>query len=221
MQPKSKTREYIEAIVTAGLLALAIRSFVIEAFKIPSSSMVPTLLVGDHLFVNKFVYGLRVPFTKHWIARFRLPHRGEVVVFIYPREESKDFIKRVVGLPGDLVRVVGRDVYVNGELLHKAMRPIDGVPTDEAAHLDYFLESTDGIAHYVQHDKLFVREGGEYTVPTGHLFVMGDNRDGSADSRDWGFVPLGNLKGKAMFIWLSWDGEGKRIRWERFGRWIR
>lgn len=218
---KSTFRECTEAIFTAFLLAFAIRSFVIEAFKIPSSSMVPTLLIGDHIFVNKFIYGLRIPLTKKWAAHFREPKRGEVIVFIYPKDESKDFIKRVIGLPGDKVRIVGHDIYVNSILLPKEAMAVDGVVARDTAHLDYFMEATDGISHYVQHEKQYVREGGEYDVPAGHLFVMGDNRDGSADSREWGFVPMENLKGKAMFIWLSWDGEHTRVRWNRFGRWIK
>lgn len=218
VKKKSTVREYLESIVTAVLLAIAIRSFVIEAFKIPSSSMLPTLLVGDHIFVNKFQYGLRIPMTKWWIAHFRQPARGEVIVFIYPKDESKDFIKRVIGLPGDTVRIVGHDLFVNGEPFAKKLIPVDARPTDGEGSLDYFLESTDTVTHFVQHHKEYIREGGEYHVPPGHLFVMGDNRDGSSDSRDWGFVPLENLKGKAMFTWLSWDGDHTRVRWDRFGR---
>jgi len=114
---KSKLREYIEALVTAVLIAFVIRSFIIEPFKIPSSSMVPTLLVGDHIFVNKFIYGLRPPFTKKHFFQFKTPKRGEVIVFIYPEDESKDFIKRVAGLPGDKLGFSGTDVYINGEKL--------------------------------------------------------------------------------------------------------
>lgn len=221
MQKKSTFREYAEAILIAGVCAFFIRSFVLEAFKIPSSSMVPTLLIGDHIFVNKFIYGLRIPLTKKWVAHFREPRRGEVVVFIYPKDERKDFIKRVIGLPGDTIRVAGRDLYVNGELLPKEVMPVDQAPPVDRAHLDYFFEMVDGERHFVQHEKQFVRDGSEYVVPARHLFVMGDNRDGSADSRDWGFVPMENLKGKAMFIWLSWNSDATNVRWNRFGRWIR
>ncbi len=246
---KSKLREYIEALVTAVLIAFIIRSFVIEPFKIPSSSMVPTLMVGDHIFVNKFIYGFRPPFTKKHFFQYKQPERGEVVVFIYPEDESKDFIKRVVGLPGDKIEVGGTDVYVNGEKLKREPIEVKQDPSDERAldvigdvwgrnlpfehdweNINFYKEKLGNVEHLVQYEKdLYLRSlghfmapnGGKITVPEGMLFVMGDNRDNSSDSREWGFAPIENLKGKAMFIWLSLDSDHGWVRWKRFGTWIR
>ncbi|MBL7685051.1 MAG: signal peptidase I, partial [Deltaproteobacteria bacterium] len=228
---KSTFREYAEALFTALLIAFVLRTFVVEAFKIPSKSMVPTLMVGDHIFVNKFIYGLRVPFTKKWIAHFKTPQRGEVVVFIYPRNESLDFIKRVVGLPGDKVEVIGTDLLINGEKVNKYPVKIKGVNPDNARELqvesiegkdfaskfkevpfspewkDYqlYIEELSNHPHIAQYYQETSTHHLTFEVPQGHLFVMGDNRDNSSDSREWGFVPLENVKGQAMFIWLSLD----------------
>ena len=241
MKRKGKFLETVESIGIALLVALAIRSFAIEPFKIPSPSMVPTLLVGDQIFVNKFVYGLRIPFTKRRVWEGRDPKRGEVVIFLYPRDESLDYIKRVVGLPGDRIWVSGEKVYVNGELVLKeplALRPDPqnsdrafATPGDPYQKITLFpdwegytiyQEELAGQAHLVQHDTFFYPES-EFRVPPGHYFVMGDNRDHSADSREWGFVPRANIKGRAMFIWLSFDWDQPFphwVRWHRFGRWI-
>lgn len=243
---KGKWREYAESLFVALLIAFFIRSFVIEAFKIPSSSMTPTLVVGDHIFVNKFIYGLRIPLTKKKIVHFRNPKRGEAIVFIYPLDEGKDFIKRVVGLPGDSIQIRGDDVLVNGEKIDRQPIRIDPsqnpqsprlrVIPDAAANevhvasipvfpgwrdFSYFVESLGSEHHLVQFDAGRSYDSRDFIVPTGHLFVMGDNRDNSSDSRDWGFVPLENVKGKAMFVWLSIDTDRKTLRWDRFGKWIR
>lgn len=241
MKRKHKFIETVESIGIALLVALAIRAFVIEPFKIPSPSMVPTLLIGDQIFVNKFVYGLRVPFTKKRWWEGREPRRGEVVIFLYPQDESLDYIKRVVGLPGDRVRIAGEKVLVNGEPVGKeplALRP-DPANTDRVlvtpnepyekltlfpdwGEYTIYQEKLDGRAHLVQHDSFYYPERA-FTVPPGHYFVMGDNRDHSADSREWGFVPRPNIKGRAMFIWLSFDWDQpfpNWVRWHRFGRWI-
>ncbi|MBI2341533.1 MAG: signal peptidase I [Deltaproteobacteria bacterium] len=249
MKVKSKIREYIEALLTAVLIAFVIRSFVIEPFKIPSSSMVPTLMIGDHIFVNKFIYGLRPPFTKKHFFQFRTPKRGEVIVFIYPEDESKDFIKRVVGLPGDKIRVEGTDVYVNDIKLGREEISAEQSPDDKRAlvvkngvwnhklpyvsgwqDIDFSVEKLGEVEHLVQYEKdVFFRpsghfismNGGEITVPENKLFCMGDNRDNSSDGREWGFVPMENIKGKAMFVWLSLDSDNGWLRWKRFGTWIR
>ncbi len=196
---KSAVREYIEALGIALALALFIRHFFIQAFEIPSGSMKPTLLVGDYLLVNKAVYGFTVPFTtkKFWI--YRQPERGEIVVFLYPKRKGskdpdKDFIKRVVGLSGDRVEVRGTNVWVNGKLYedpHAHWNLEEKIP--ENGHMGF----------------------GPETVPEGHLFVMGDNRDNSSDSRVWGYVPLRNIKGKALIIYFS-KGSGFDVRWSRF-----
>ncbi len=238
---KGKFLETVESIGVALLIALAIRSFVVEPFKIPSPSMVPTLLIGDQIFVNKFVYGLRIPLTKLRIWEGRDPNRGEVIVFIYPKDESLDFIKRVVGLPGDKIRVDGDKVYVNGELVPKT--PLHLVSTfDHSSQVSveppvpykkitFFpdwesykivQEKMGEVLHWAQYDTAWFPDT-EFVVPLGHYFVMGDNRDHSSDSRDWGFVPRENIKGRAMFIWLSFDWAKPWldvIRWHRFGRWI-
>ncbi len=247
LKKKGSFREYAEALLTALVVAFFIRSFGVEAFKIPSGSMIPTLMIGDHIFVNKFIYGLRIPFTKKKIIHFRDPKRGEAIVFMYPLDEGKDFIKRVIGLPGDQIKIDGDEVFVNGEKLareelkvipnqssstrHIAVTPpqsstLTQIPaTDIPAFPDWesyaFLEEKVGdTTHLVQFDDRPNFDVGDLTVPDGHLFVMGDNRDNSSDSREWGFVPLENVKGKAMFIWLSLDYDHWSIRWDRFGKWI-
>jgi signal peptidase I len=235
---KSLFREYAEALITAVLIALVIRAFVIEAFKIPSGSMLPTLSIGDHIFVNKFVYGLRVPFTTWRIVDFREPRRGEVVVFVYPVDRSKDFIKRVIGLPGDRVLVEGKNVWVNGEIFPTRRAEVSEFPGDRRRlvvrdgkqrtipfvrgwrDFDFFEEDAGGAEHLVQYERNLERNSFEAVVPPGHYFVMGDNRDNSADSREWGFVPKENVKGKAMFVWLPLDKDHGGIRWHEFGRWI-
>jgi signal peptidase I len=194
---KSVVREYGEALFVALLLALFIRSFVVQAFKIPSGSMIPTLVIGDHILVNKFVYGVHLPYFGTQIVPVGTPHRGDVVVFVYPQDEEKDFIKRVVGVAGDTLEVREKRLYVNGE----------AVP-DPYAH---FAEGDDGRT-MAPRDNF-----GPFQVPTGYIFVMGDNRDRSYDSRFWGFVPLDDVKGKAFVIYWSWDGEDRWVRWERIG----
>jgi signal peptidase I len=244
---KSSFREYAEALLTAVLIAFFLRAFIIEAFKIPSGSMIPSLVVGDHIFVNKFTYGIRLPFTKKWLLQFRTPERGETIVFIYPKNESLDFIKRVVGVPGDKVQLKGDDIYLNGERIATAeveveglnpknkselnLKPVDGFP--DAGRftqipyyphwLDYkvYLERLGNRTHLKQEGAYNITGDREIVVPAGKLFVMGDNRDNSKDSREWGFVPIDNVKGKAMFIWLSLryseQNNIEGIRWNRFG----
>ena len=190
---KSKIREYAEAIILALILALFIRTFVVQAFKIPSPSMVPTLLVGDHILVNKFLFGFRVPFADGKIIAIREPERGDVIVFRYPRDRKLDFIKRAVAVGGETVEVREKQVFINGE----------AVEFEQAVFLDEgsLLTGRDTF--------------GPVTVPEGKVFVMGDNRDNSNDSRFWGFVDLKDVKGKAMVIYWSWN---KAKRWPRFGR---
>ncbi|MBX7148354.1 signal peptidase I [bacterium] len=244
---KNIIREYAEALITAVLLAFVIRSFIIEPYKIPSKSMVPTLLVGDHIFVNKFVYGLRIPGTEKWIAKFSEPKRGEVIVFIYPEDKSLDFIKRVVGLPGDHIRVHDGVLYINDQKIASVDLNITGVDPDDHRKLivsdaeslqapdvlkkvpfsrgyeNYQVKIEDmmGYQHLIQRSRLMPNDTEvDLVVPENHFFVMGDNRDQSADSRVWGFVPRENLKGKALFIWLSLDDDLGGIRLKRFGKGI-
>jgi signal peptidase I len=194
---KSVAREYTEALLVALVLAIFIRSFIVQAFKIPSGSMLPTLQIGDHILVNKFVYGLRLPYPlETMLVQWGRPERGDVVVFVYPRDPSKDFIKRVVAVEGDTIEIRHKQLYLNGEKV-------------EDAHATF---ADDG------HEIPGPRDNfGPSTVPPGRLFVMGDNRDRSHDSRFWGFVDVHDIKGKAFLIYWSWDGEDRWVRWERIG----
>lgn len=201
MRRKSVVREYIEAFVVAIVLALIIRTFVVQAFKIPSGSMEPTLLIGDHILVNKFIYGERIPFTETKIFDFRKPGRGEVIVFIYPKDESKDFIKRVIGVEGDKIEIKEKKLYVNDVLSNDPY----GVYQDSSI-----------IPGHVQPRDNY----GPVVVPEDCLFVMGDNRDRSADSRFWGFVHVNKVKGKAFLIYWSWGGFMRDIKWGRIGNLI-
>jgi signal peptidase I len=294
---KSTVREYVEAIGTAVLIALFLRAFVIEAFKIPSGSMIPTMEIGDHIFVNKFLYGLRIPFTKTRFFEWRKPEPSEVIVFIYPCDPAKDFIKRIVAVEGDTVEVRCDILYVNGKAV-----PVDPTNDEQCSYWDKddtdggewrrqrcasYRETLNGVAHTTynqpsrlaldldrrdqlkgryanlmgrhdfpgdfppacpdsdgeeppsskEHDRLrwTVEESApenteypgpcapqrRYVVPEGHVFVMGDNRDNSSDSRAWGPVPLENIKGKALFIWWSAKPEPQGgIQWERLGKMV-
>jgi signal peptidase I len=236
---KSTAREYAEALITAVLVAMFIRAFFIEAFKIPSGSMLPTLSIGDHIFVNKFIYGLRIPFTTYQFIEFSEPNRGDVIVFVYPMDKSKDFIKRVVGVPGDHIKIEGEGVSINGNKLEARRLDVSEFPGDIRrlvvkngttqsipfvrgwSDFGFFEENLDGVEHLAQYEKHLERERFEIVVPPGQYFVMGDNRDNSSDSREWGFVPQDYIKGKAMFVWLPLDKDHGGIRWHEFGRWIR
>jgi len=199
---KGKLRENIEALVIAVILALFIRSFIVQAFKIPSGSMQNTLLVGDYILVNKFIYGLKIPFTDVTVIPIKEPKRGDIVVFKFPEDPSKDFIKRVVAVGGDSVAIQNKKLYVNGELQENQF----------AIHSD---------PHIYPPGFQFRDNFGPIKVPEGKLFVMGDNRDESNDSRFWGFVDVSALKGKAFLIYWSWDKEDFDVRWGRLGHLIR
>ncbi|PIP05581.1 MAG: signal peptidase I [Syntrophobacterales bacterium CG23_combo_of_CG06-09_8_20_14_all_48_27] len=196
---KSKIREYAEAIVIAILIAFFIRSFVVQAFKIPSGSMKPTLLIGDHILVNRFIYGIKIPYFRKTVLPVGDPKRGDVVVFIYPEDRSKDFIKRVVGIGGDTIEIRNKKIYLNS----LPDNDTHGVYTD-----DFIIPGS------IQPRDNF----GPVTVPRGSIFVMGDNRDQSYDSRFWGFVDLKDVLGKAFIIYWSWDRENLGIRWNRLGQ---
>jgi signal peptidase I len=200
---KSALREYAEAIGIAILLALAIRTLVVQAFTIPSGSMMDTLLVGDYILVNKFLYGAEVPFTDLRVPGLRNPRRGDIIVFKYPQDEKRDFIKRVIGTPGDRIQIRGRQVSVNGSpLVEPYTKWADGARSGPDAPCGYAY-------------------GCEPTVvPRDSYFVMGDHRDNSQDSRYWGFVKGDKIKGKAFLIYWSWDGDRYWLRWWRLGRYI-
>lgn len=223
---KSSAREWAESVAVAVFVAMLLRLFVVEAFKIPSGSMLPTLEIGDHLFVNKFIYGLQVPFSHRKLVHFASPQRGDVIVFIYPRDESKDFIKRVVAIGGDEIEVRDNRVILNGVAVER--RPLRRVCRfDDRDEMEDQWISHPCVAyeewidsHHFQTIETptgsLLRNYAKRTVPTGHVFVMGDNRDNSSDSRYWGTVPLPYIKGKAMFIWWSWGPGG--FRWNRLFR---
>lgn len=195
---KGKLRENIEAIVIAVILALFIRTFVVQAFKIPSGSMKPTLKIGDHILVNKFIYGVKLPFVRTTLIPVGEPERGDIIVFKYPEQPDKDFIKRVIGVPGDTVQIKEKRVFINGQPANQHY----GVHTDQNI-----------IPGQVNHRDNF----GPKTVPEGAYFVMGDNRDNSYDSRFWGFVEQSAIKGEAFIIYWSWDSEDFDVRWGRIG----
>ena len=203
---KSVIREYVEAIVVAILLALCIRTFVVQAFKIPSGSMLPTLQIGDHLLVNKFIYGIKLPFTGKILVPWKKPVRGDVVVFRFPKDRDVDYIKRVIGVAGDKVEIVNKKLKIN-----------DAEVVDLHAH---FNSSSELTADTSPRDNF-----GPITVPAGKIFVMGDNRDNSYDSRFWGFVDQTDILGKAFILYWSWEIETpllsvsrlKSIRWSRIG----
>ena len=288
--PKSTTRDYVESIGAAILIALALRAFVIEAFKIPSSSMYPTLEIGDHIFVNKFIYGVRIPWTKTKFFEVRKPERGEVIVFMQPCQVERDYIKRVVAVGGDTVEVRCNVVYVNGKAVPSKMmqEACEYEDRNEDAsdwftrHCSRYRETVGELDYDTYHDAerpLREREAAQgnargdlrdfpahdrilnncsnqkdfesrpaknqkpgqivetdpnpkdpckpqlhYVVPENHVFVLGDNRNNSNDSRVWGSVPIENIKGKALFIWLSyshWDPfDWSGIRWGRIGNFV-
>lgn len=217
---KSQLREFAEAIVVALVLALVVRTFFLQAYKIPSGSMLPTLLVGDHILVNKFIYGIKIPFTDLRVLSLRPPARGDVIVFVPPDDPTKDFIKRIIAVPGDRVEIRDKRVYVNGRLSEQEVHAI---------HADGEADETE-LPPAAVRECQFPRPGanvyrdwfGPCVVPPGHYFVMGDNRDRSQDSRFWGYVPMASIKGKAFIIYWSWDWEDDgpawtRVRWGRIG----
>jgi signal peptidase I len=227
MKHKSFYKEWIEPFLIAAVVALFIMQFVVEAFKIPSGSMIPTLTIGDHLLVNKFIYGPRIPFTNTRIFSWKEAKRGEIIVFRYPENEDKNFIKRVVGLPGDKIEIKKGKLFINDQM----------VPVTELGFYEN-KDQGDGSPYYskprlleeqlgeVRHHILYLRDQSEYNfgprlVPVDSVFVMGDNRDNSQDSRVWGFVHNTKILGRALIIYWSWDGDGRWVRWERLGTLIK
>jgi signal peptidase I len=204
---KSTAREYTEAILIALLLALLIRTFIIQAFKIPSGSMENTLLIGDHILVSKFSYGTHIPneipfldikLFDDIVLFSKVPQRGDIIVFKFPKDERRDFIKRVIGLPGDFLRVRRQKIYINKKLFEDThARHTDPASNDSFVPRDDF---------------------GPVLVPEGYVFVMGDNRENSQDSRYWGFLNIKKIRGKALMIYWSWDRIDNWVRFERFGK---
>lgn len=201
-EAKSVARQWLEALGLALIIAFLLRGFAVQAFKIPSSSMMPTLQVGDHVLVDKLRYGLRNPLWNGWLLRFAAPAPGDVIVFVFPVDPTKDFVKRVIAVEGEEVEIRDKHVLVDG-------RPRD------AGHA-YFVEGRHGTDPKGTRDNF-----GPAKVPKANVFVLGDNRDRSFDSRFWGFVDLDDVKGKAVIVYWSWDGRDGWVRWERLGEVIR
>jgi len=226
---KSKLRQNVEAIVIALCLALLIRTFIVQPFKIPSGSMIPTLLIGDHLLVNKFIYGTKIPFMDIRIFPVEDIKRGDVIVFKFPGNDSVNkgvhYIKRAIGLPGDEVNIEGRDVYINGEKIkqvyegnYKYFEQGTEVTTDK--YIDTLSENIFDVIY--KKSSINTTKGKTnfpITIPEGNIFVLGDNRDNSYDSRFWGFVPIESISGKAFLIHWSWNFDNdnifSKVRWNR------
>lgn len=197
---KSALRENTEAIIIAIIIAMFIRTFVVQAFKIPSGSMLETLQIGDQILVNKFIYGVKIPFTGgKTLVKMKEPEKGDIVVFKYPEDPAKDFIKRVVATDGDTLEIIDKQLYVN-EL------PVINEP------YAVYKDSRVIPGQFAPRDNLK-----KITVPENKIFVMGDNRDNSHDSRFWGFVDLNEVRGEAFIIYWSWNRDKFGVRWNRIG----
>jgi len=214
--------ELARSLFPVVLAVLLLRSFVVEPFRIPSGSMIPTLQVGDFILVDKFAYGLRLPVVHTKILSTGEPHRGDVVVFRFPVNPKIDFIKRIVGLPGDVIEYKNKQIYVNGKPVpQKKLGVYTGEDSAEMPYSVEYKEDLGGVKHDIL--KIPARPGQppqRFKVPPHHYFVMGDNRDNSDDSRTWGFVPEKNLVGKAVLIWFSWDTQAGKPAFGRFGKLI-
>jgi len=213
--------EYARSFFPVILLVFLLRSFLVEPFRIPSGSMLPSLLVGDFILVNKFSYGLRLPIINKKIWEINTPRRGEVMVFRFPGNPSDNYIKRVVGIPGDRIVYKDKQLYINGRLAERAMLDAAYIYKDAGERqvsVTQYVESLDEIKHAILLSPNLTQEPMEFIVPPGHYFAMGDNRDHSNDSRYWGYIPEENLVGKAFLIWFSWDAaNGGGINWRRIG----
>lgn len=221
-------KEYFNAFTVALIAALILRALVIQAFRIPTGSMKDTLLVGDFLLVNKFVYGAatpdRIPFTDVKLPSLQLPaidrpERGDIIVFKYPLDEKLDYIKRCIGVPGDTLEIRGGVVYLNsrpeGEITFSERR----FDESEGRYINYYRVKTPEAKEYtIRRYEGFNYNFGPVVVPPGHLFMMGDNRDNSQDSRYWGFMPMKNIRGQALVIYWSWEKNASflsHVRWSR------
>lgn len=211
--------EYCKSFFPVILAVLLLRSFLVEPFRIPSNSMMPTLLTGDFILVNKYAYGIRLPVLNNKVVEMGEPERGDVVVFRYPKDPSVDYIKRVVGLPGDRVGYYNKIIYINSE-------PVGQVPAGVYIGVGSGISMSGASERQEQlgevlHDILVMPRTpgleGEYVVGEDEYFVMGDNRDNSNDSRYWGPVPESNLVGKAFRVWMNWDGANGGVDWDRIG----
>lgn len=216
--------EYARAFFPVILVVFLLRAFLVEPFRIPSGSMLPSLLVGDFILVNKFAYGIRLPVINEKVVEIGEPKRGDVAVFRFPGNPSDNYIKRVIGLPGDHVVYKDKQLYINGRLVPRSREENLFAYTEVGQrHVSakQYTETLDGVAHAILLTGGLSQEPVDVMVPAGHYFVMGDNRDHSNDSRYWGYVPEANLVGEAFLIWFSWDvANGGGINWKRIGQTI-
>ncbi len=207
--------EYARSFFPVILIVLLLRSFLVEPFRIPSGSMLPTLRIGDFILVNKFTYGMRLPVIDNRIINVGEPKRGDVIVFRYPDDPSIDYIKRVVGLPGDLVSYRNKVLYINGKMMPQM--PDGSYIGTYGQRLERRIEDLSGVKHSILINPAYPSVNFTVTVPKQCYFAMGDNRDNSRDSRYWGCVPEKNLIGRAFMIWMSWDAQDDSVRWGRIG----
>ena len=221
--PEQKPRriiEYSRSFFPVFFIVLLLRSFLVEPFRIPSGSLEPTLLVGDFLAVNKFIYGFRLPVWEKKVISISNPKTGDIVVFRWPPDPSFDYIKRVIGVPGDKIAYRNKVLYINGQAMKQTFVEYT---TDESSGkaVAKYRENLHGVEHdiYVRPD--VPATDIEVEVPPNQYFMMGDNRDDSADSRFWGFVSDEYIRGKAFVVWMSWNGKTDTIRWSKIGRLIR
>lgn len=211
--------EYARSFFPIVLIVFLLRSFLAEPFRIPSASMMPTLLIGDFLLVNKFAYGIRLPVINKKIIELGEPKRGDIVVFRFPKDPTVDYIKRVVGLPGDKVAYYDKKLYINDAPVNQvALGAYQGVGQgQDMTGSEHLEENLTGVEHSILIRSDAPTVEGTYVIPAGNYFVMGDNRDNSNDSRYWGTVPEENLVGKAFFLWMNWDWQHKGIGFGRIG----
>ena len=218
-QKLNKIIEYARSFFPVFFIVLLVRSFLVEPFRIPSGSLEPTLLVGDFIIVNKFAYGLRLPVWEKKVVAINNPKTGDIAVFRWPPNPSLDFIKRVIGVSGDKIAYHNKVLTINGQEIKQTF--VDYATDESSGHtVAHYRENLNGVVH-----DLFIRPDVpavdfDVTVPKNHYFMMGDNRDDSADSRFWGFVSDEYLRGKALLVWLSWNGKTDMIRWNKLGRMI-
>ncbi len=212
--------EYARSFFPVFLVVLILRSFIAEPFRIPSGSMMPTLLIGDFILVNKYDYGIRLPVLNTLIIHNKSPQRGDIIVFRYPEDPSIPFIKRVIGIPGDTVKYIDKMLYINDIPMEQILQGRYDAVGSGKSMMGALLEVEDlqSLSHQILIDPNRLSRNFEITVPHGHYFVLGDNRDNSKDSRYWGFVPDENLIGRAFFIWMNLDFRNGGIDWHRIGK---
>jgi len=210
--------EYARFLFPVVVIVFLLRGFIAEPFRIPSGSMLPTLEVGDFILVSKSSYGVRIPVLNKKVVDFGSPERGDVIVFRYPEDPRVDYIKRVVGIPGDKITYHNKILYINGQ--PQPQIQVGDYMVDRYGQFAHIQETLDGKKHDILVNSRIAGANSEYVVPEGHYFAMGDNRDNSRDSRSWGFVPDENLVGRAFFIWMNWNSDNGPA-WSRIGSIIR